>query len=357
MKKILTILGARPQFIKAATISRIIKQQYSQSLSEVIVHTGQHYDSNMSDVFFKEMKIPPPNHCLDIKKDSSHGEMTAEILIKLEKLIKQESPQMVLVYGDTNSTLAGTLAAAKLNIPVAHIEAGLRSFNRKMPEEINRIVTDHVSHILFPPTDSSCNQLAKEGIVENVHVVGDIMYDAVLFYKEFAIKPKEIKDLPPTFFLVTCHRQENTDDRENLINIFNALKTLSLEHPVIFPLHPRTKKYIEKYEISTKEIHIINPISYFEMLYLLKRTKMVLTDSGGFQKEAYYFKKPVVIMRDETEWVELVDNKIAKITGACKNKILQAVDDLSDLKTYPKNLYGDGKAGQKIMDIIYDKLL
>ena len=356
MNKILTIIGTRPQFIKAAIISRVIKQKYKQYLNEVIVHTGQHYDNNMSDIFFDEMNIPKPDYYLDIKKNASHGEMTGEIMIKLEQLIKKETPDMVLVYGDTNSTLAGALTASKLNIPVAHIEAGLRSYNRQMPEEINRIVTDHVSQILFPPTDLSKKQLAKEGVIDNVFVVGDVMYDAALFYKKYAVKPAAIKDLPQTFYLATCHRQENTDNKQNLVNIFNALKILSREIPVIIPLHPRTKKYVNEYEISTDGVCIIEPIGYLEMLYLLEHAKMVLTDSGGFQKEAYYFSRPVVIMRNETEWVELVDNGVGQIAGADTNKIVQVVKYLANINFFPANLYGDGKAGEKIVEIIYDKL-
>ena len=356
MKKILTVLGARPQFIKAARVSHVIREKYKDHFREVIVHTGQHYDRNMSDVFFEEMKIPQPDHFLNLEKGLHHGAMTAAMLTQLENLLEQERPNIVLIYGDTNSTLAGALAASKLNIPVAHVEAGLRSFNRRMPEEINRIVADHVSTILFPPTEHSRKQLAKEGITQNVHVVGDVMYDAVLFYKQYATRPKTMEQLPENFYLVTCHRQENTDCRKSLVNIFEALQELSSKYPIVFPLHPRTKKYIDRYGISAEGIHLIRPTKYFEMLYLLEHAKVVLTDSGGLQKEAYYFKRPVVIMREETEWQELVDSGIAKIAGADREKIIQAVGDFEDISSFPPHLYGDGKTGEKIVQIIYDKL-
>ena len=353
MKKILTIVGARPQFIKAATISRVIREQYADKIEEKIVHTGQHYDINMSDIFFEEMQIPKPHYRLSVG-GKFHGEMTGEMLIELEKLMIKEQPDIVLVYGDTNSTLAGALAASKLHIPVAHVEAGLRSFNKKMPEEINRIMTDHVSSILFPPTEISKKQLAKETITKNVYTVGDVMYDAALFYKKISTTSEAIKKLPDEFYLVTCHRQENTDDKQNLIGIFDALKELSKELPVVLPLHPRTKKYLEEYNISTEEIILIEPVGYFDMLFLLEKAKMVLTDSGGLQKEAYYFEKPVVIMRDQTEWVELVENGIGKITGSNKIKILNAVKELLGVKKFPKNIYGDGRAAEKIVEKIFE---
>ncbi len=351
MRKILTVIGARPQFIKAATISRVIKEKYSNKIKEIIVHTGQHYDANMSDIFFTEMEIPKPDYYLNVG-GKSHAEMTGDMLTKLEKLMLEEKPDVVLVYGDTNSTLAAALCASKLLIPIAHIEAGMRAYNKNIPEEINRVMVDHVTNHFFCTTDVPANNLRKEGLVDNINIVGDVMYDAVLFYKEIAQPTATVKNLPDDFYLVTCHRQENTDNKDNLISIFKALEILSKNSPVVLPLHPRTKKYIAEYGIDISSLNIIEPVGYFDMLYLLEHSKMVLTDSGGLQKEAYYFEKPVIIMRDQTEWLEIVEQGLGILTGADKGKILDAVSKLHDIKSFKANIYGDGRAAEKIVAVL-----
>jgi UDP-GlcNAc3NAcA epimerase len=305
----------------------------------------------MSDIFFQEMEIPYPTYQLNVG-GKSHGEMTGEMVIELEKLMLKERPDIVLIYGDTNSTMAAAISSSKLHIPIAHVEAGLRSYNKNMPEEINRIIADHVSDIFFCTSEIAAKNLKKENIKHNINIVGDTMYDATLYYKK-NISEDLFKKVPKEFFLVTCHRQENTDVFTALTSIFSALDTLSETLPVVIPLHPRTKKFIEQYKIDTSNLIIIEPVGYFDMLCLLKNCKIVLTDSGGLQKEAYYFKKPTVIMRDETEWLELVNNKIAILTGSRKEKILKAVNDLSNAVTYPENIYGDGKAADKIVDLLY----
>ncbi|MBE9504353.1 MAG: UDP-N-acetylglucosamine 2-epimerase (non-hydrolyzing), partial [Proteobacteria bacterium] len=330
--KIVTIIGARPQFIKAAPVSRAIAEHnklvIGQLITEVIVHTGQHYDRNMSDVFFEEMHIPKPNYLLDIH-GLSHGAMTGQMLEKIEEVLMNEKPDMVLVYGDTNTTLASALAAAKLHIPVAHVEAGLRSFNRRMPEETNRVLTDHVSTILFCPTKQATENLKAEGIVDSntehelsamscklpqkVALVGDVMLDAALYHKQYAKKPRF--DLPEEFILATIHRAENTDNAERLKSIFRAFEKICQEIPIILPLHPRTRKEIDAHDFlftnndsqfthNTSRFMLIDPVSYLEMIYLLERCSLVMTDSGGLQKEAFFFQKPCVTLRDETEWVE-----------------------------------------------------
>lgn len=349
MKKILTVVGARPQFIKAATVSRVFENKYSSKIEEIIVHTGQHYDGNMSAIFFSEMKIPTPSYHLNIT-GSRHGSMTGDMLAKLEEIMLKTKPDIVLVYGDTNSTLAAALAAAKLNIPVAHVEAGLRSFNRRMPEEINRIMTDHLSSFLFAPTENAKNQLDKEGIENNVFVVGDVMHDATIFYQKLSKPSQLIENLPKQFCLATVHRQENTDCRDNLHEILSALTILTKKIPVILPLHPRTKKQINEFKLPTTNITILEPVGYFDMLELLKRSQFVLTDSGGLQKEAYYFSKPVIVMREETEWTELVLAKAAYLSGANAQRIAKTVDLLLEKNTTlpAKNIYGDGASAEKV---------
>jgi UDP-GlcNAc3NAcA epimerase len=349
MKKILTVIGARPQFIKAATISRVIKEQYADRLQEVIVHTGQHYDANMSDIFFQEMQIPAPTHSLSVG-GKSHGAMTGQMLVEIEQLLEKEKPDIVLVYGDTNSTMAGAMAATKLHIPVAHVEAGMRAFNKRIPEEVNRVVTDHISTYFFCTTDEPANNLKAEGLTENIHIVGDVMYDAVLFYQKIMQPSDLVKNLGKDFYLGTIHRQENTDDERNLREIFAAMTELAKDKQVVLPLHPRTRKFIDNYGIEVPSgIKLLPPVGYFDMLYLLQNCALVLTDSGGLQKEAYYFNKPAVIMRDQTEWTDLVEKGVAKLTGADKTRILTAVNDLQDIKDFPKNLYGDGKAAEKVV--------
>lgn len=353
--KIVTIIGARPQFIKSAAVSQAIidynQAGHSTIVEEVIVHTGQHYDPNMSAIFFDEMHIPKPKYHLNIN-GLSHGAMTGQMLEAIEKVLLDEKPNWVMVYGDTNSTLAGALAASKLHIKVAHIEAGLRSFNMKMPEEINRILTDRVSSILFCPTESAIDNLEKEGydqlgisIVKN----GDVMLDASMMFSAFAKAPKE--KLPETFCLATVHRAENTDDPERLIGIFKALAEIGKETAVVIPMHPRTKKYLEKYNIELpSSIVVLNPVGYMEMLYLLKNCQVVLTDSGGLQKEAYFFKKYCLTLRDETEWVELIENGFNTLVGADYDKIIAGFETAKNITAnFEKDLYGNGMASAKIV--------
>ena len=344
MKKIVTILGARPQFVKAAVLSRIIKEH--QVFEEVIVHTGQHFDANMSDVFFSEMEIPKPTYNLDINS-LGHGAMTGQMLEKIEAIMLNEKPDAVVVYGDTNSTIAGSLAAKKLYIKVVHIEAGLRSFNMRMPEEINRILTDRISDLLCCPTDSALLNLKNEGfdnlpiqIVKN----GDIMKDAVSYYgKTSSEKSTIISDLNlknKDFVLATIHRQENTNDIQKLKSIFEALDTIHTECQVVLPIHPRTRKIIEAHQIQSN-ITFIDPVGYFSMLELLKNCKMVISDSGGLQKEAFFNKKNCIIVREETEWVELVENGFAEIVGTDFSKMIASFNKFKNSTSdFNKELYG-----------------
>jgi len=371
--QIVTIVGARPQFIKAAVVSRAIAvhnqkaTKRSVRIAETIVHTGQHYDQNMSDVFFEEMQIPRPNYFLDIH-EHSHAAMTGRMLEKIEEILLKKKPDVVLVYGDTNTTLAGALAAAKLHLKVAHVEAGLRSFNRQMPEEINRVLTDHIADILFCPTQQSVQNLKVEGICKEVvnkvahqipqsgnynpfvHLVGDVMYDAALYYKKYARKPQIA--LPAKFILSTLHRAENTDNPTRLKSIFNGFDKIAKTIPIILPLHPRTKKTIktQNIEITDSNVQIIDPVSYLEMIYLLGKCAVVLTDSGGLQKEAFFFQKPCVTLRDETEWVELVDNGVNELAGAEPQKICASCKTaLTKKLDFDLDLYGKGDAGDKIV--------
>lgn len=346
--KILTIIGARPQFIKAAAVSREIAKH--DDIEEIIVHTGQHFDSNMSEIFFDQMKIPKPEYNLEINS-LSHGAMTGRMMEEIEKVLLDVQPDWVLVYGDTNSTIAGSLAAKKQHIKVAHVEAGLRSFNMDMPEEINRILTDRISDILFCPTQTAIDNLKKEGydnIDTKIVNCGDVMLDAALFYAKMS---NELNiDLPQKFILSTIHRAENTDDPERLENIFSALSDISKEIPIVLPLHPRTRKILAKSKIDVTKLHIIEPVGYLEMVYLLKNCEMVMTDSGGLQKEAYFFQKMCLTMRDETEWVELVQNGFNKLVGADKNLILSGYQDFKNLTVdFSKKLYGNGDASSKIL--------
>ena len=355
MKKIVTILGARPQFVKAAVLSRIIKQH--QQMEEIIIHTGQHFDANMSEVFFEEMEIPKPVYNLAINS-LGHGAMTGQMLEKIETILLEEKPEAVVVYGDTNSTIAGSLAAKKLDIKVIHIEAGLRSFNMKMPEEINRILTDRISDVLCCPTDTAIKNLQNEGfdnlpiqIVKN----GDIMKDAVEYYsKKSASKSSVISDLNlqnNQFVLATIHRQENTDDVEKLKSIFAALEEIHKTCTVVLPIHPRTKKILDKENLHP-QITFIEPVGYFAMLELLKHCKLVITDSGGLQKEAFFNKKNCIIAREETEWVELVEHGFAEIVGSNQTKILKAFDKFKNsTMDFDKELYGNN-VGESIYQSI-----
>ena len=347
--KILTILGARPQFIKAGTVSREMAKH--KSIEEVIIHTGQHFDANMSDIFFDEMKIPKPHYNLNIN-GLSHGAMTGQMIEKIEEVVLKEKPDWVMVYGDTNSTLAGAIVASKLHIKLAHIEAGLRSFNMKMPEEVNRILTDRVSNILFCPTDTAMHNLSNEGYDKlDIKVVksGDVMQDGAMFYKELAVKPNcEIKD---NFVLCTIHRAENTDDEQRLKNIFNALNEIASEKQVILPLHPRTKKILSNLDIDISNLTIIDPVGYLEMVWLIDNCSLVMTDSGGLQKEAYFFEKQCITLRDETEWVELVKCGANTLVSADKEKILESYENNKkfNLENSKLNLYGGGKASENIV--------
>jgi UDP-GlcNAc3NAcA epimerase len=369
--KLVTIVGARPQFIKAAVVSRAIRLSNkhvtsdTSLINEVIIHSGQHYERNMSDIFFEEMGIPQPNYDLAINS-LSHGAMTGQMLEELEGVLIKEKPDVVLVYGDTNTTLAGALAAAKLHIPVAHVEAGLRSYNRRMPEEINRVLTDHIANILFCPTQQSVENLKAEGIgnmsstaascelQQKVALVGDVMFDAVLYYKAFARKPD--LDLPAEFILATIHRAENTDNFIRLKSIFNGFEMISKEIPIILPLHPRTRKTLDASDLKIANLNIIitEPVGYLEMMYLLENCRLVMTDSGGLQKEAFFFKKPCITLRDETEWVELAEHGYNLVCGADTEKIFAAFVELRDQRhSFNATLYGDGKAGEKIVRILF----
>lgn len=356
MLKILTVLGARPQFIKAAALSRAIKE-YSK-IEEIIVHTGQHYDSNMSDIFFEEMEIPKPKYMLHTG-GKTHGAMTGQQLEKIEEILLIENPNLVLVYGDTNSTLAGALAAAKLHIPVAHVEAGLRSFNMEMPEEVNRIITDRISRILFCPTQAAVDNLNKEGYPfifadgqQYIEKVGDVMQDCAELFASRAIMPTGF-NLKQGFILATIHRAENTDSPERLKDIIEALNETALTTSVILPLHPRTKNIIVKLKLNTDNLTIIDPVGYLEMLWLLKHCGLVITDSGGVQKEAFFMGKYCVTMRDQTEWVELIEVGANELVGADKNKILDAVKRnlLREVKDKDQ-LYGGGIAAKRIVEVL-----
>lgn len=356
MKKIVTIVGARPQFVKAATLSRIIMQH--GQIEEVIVHTGQHFDANMSAIFFDEMQIPKPHYHLAIHS-KGHGEMTGEMLAAIENVLLTEQPDAVVVYGDTNSTLAGALAAKKLQITLIHIEAGLRSFNMNMPEEINRILTDRISDLLLCPTQTAIANLEREGFEHfdtKVLLTGDIMKDSVSFYSALAeTKSDIIKRLNLTntsFVLATLHRQENTDSKANLEAIFKGLDAIHKETPVVLPLHPRTKKQLSHFGLTT-QITLIDPVGYFDMLSLLKHCTTVVTDSGGLQKEAYFSKKPCIIIRNESEWVELVEGGFAQLVGANQEKILSAYHNYQQTElSFEQHLYGD-QVGEHMYQAIY----
>lgn len=345
--KILTVLGARPQFIKAAAFSRAL-QQYS-NIQEVIVHTGQHYDQNMSDVFFEEMGIPKPKYMLQTG-GKSHGAMTGQQLEKIEEILLDEKPDLVLVYGDTNSTLAGALAAIKLHIPIAHVEAGLRSFNRQMPEEINRILTDQISNYLFVPSSDAKQNLLHEGIDESkIFVVGDIMYDVALYYKERMVKPSWFDALNlEKFILCTIHRAENTDDLTKLSNILEGLELSRRD--IILPLHPRTVGKIKQYGlIVPSNVRVVDPIGYLEMVWLEVNCELIVTDSGGVQKEAYFHDKYCVTLREETEWVELVNSGYNTLVGSNSELIKSALVRQSDSKILDKSIYGNGNTAENII--------
>lgn len=352
--KILTVVGARPQFVKAAILSRLIAKE--PNIKEVLVHTGQHFDQNMSEVFFTEMDIPKPQYMLSIN-NLSHGAMTGRMLEEIEKVLLVEKPDYVMVYGDTNSTLAGALAAKKLHIKIAHVEAGLRSFNMRMPEEVNRILTDRISDILFCPSDTSANNLRAEGMGgsgNRIEKVGDIMYDSVLYYSKKINAHSKVSKMYEAnkFVLCTLHRAENTDDVGRFKNIIKALNCLNEEIPVVLPLHPRTRNIISKLNIDVN-FDIIDPLGYFDMLSMLQKCVLVMTDSGGLQKEAFFFRKYCLTLRDETEWVELVENGFNFLVGANFDAIVEKYWALKDQQAnFDIQLYGDGHTGEKIIQVL-----
>lgn len=357
MIKVVTILGARPQFIKAGSVSREFGAH--ENIQEVIIHTGQHYDANMSDIFFDEMKIPKPDYFLGIG-GNSHGAMTGQMIEKIEAVLLTEQPDWVLVYGDTNSTLAGAIAASKLHIKVAHIEAGLRSFNMKMPEEVNRILTDRISSILFCPTQTAINNLQSEGVDKwktQVNLSGDVMQDGAVFYKELAEKPIDL-EINGEFVLSTIHRAENTDSTTRLTAIVESLNVIAESTPIVLPLHPRTKAKLEALPIKlSPAVKVIAPVGYLNMVWLIDSCKLVMTDSGGLQKEAFFFAKPCITLRDETEWVELIEHNFNILVGADKKAIIAAYNEHVFSSDFNVDLYGNGLASSNIINALinYEK--
>ncbi len=351
--KIVSIVGARPQFIKAAPVSTALRRQHE----ELLLHTGQHYDDSMSRVFFDELGIPRPDINLEVGSDS-HARQTAAIMIGVENYLMQKKPDVVLVYGDTNSTLAGAVAASKLNIKIAHVEAGLRSFNRIMPEEINRIVTDKVADILFCPTKTAAENLAAEGITNGVFIIGDVMYDAALQFAPIAGKKSQILDRlsiqPKEYLLLTLHRAENTDSYQNLNNIVIAIT--QIEKQIVFPVHPRTVKLLKQYQLfewlqKKKNIILTEPVSYIDMIVLEKNAQKILTDSGGVQKEAYFYQVPCITLRHETEWVETVEDGWNCLVSSDIEKIVLAINTFSP-NSKQQGHYGDGHASEKLVEVL-----
>jgi len=356
--KVLTVVGARPQFIKAAPVSIEFKKR--SGVEEILLHTGQHYDASMSDVFFDELGLAQPKYHLGIG-GGTHGQNTGRMIEAIEAVLMKEWPDWVLVYGDTDSTLAGALAAVKLHIPVAHVEAGLRSFNRRMPEEINRVLTDHASDLLFAPTPTALSNLKKEGLPEEqIYWVGDVMYDAAMLFGSMAELHSKILDRlhlkPKNFILATIHRAENTDDSLRLRAIFEGLSRVASELPVVIPLHPRTRKALERLGLLTElrdRLYIIDPVGYLDMVALEKNARMIVTDSGGVQKEAYFYNVPCVTLREETEWVELVESGWNRIVPPRNPDIVaQNIRLHMNAKGRPVSVYGDGAAATRIADIL-----
>lgn len=350
-RKIVTVVGARPQFIKAAAVSRAIRNEYAGRLEEAMVHTGQHYDENMSQVFFDELEIPPPRFNLEIS-GGNHGAMTGRMLEDIESILLKERPDWVLVYGDTNSTLAGALAAAKLHIPVAHVEAGLRSFNMRMPEEINRILTDRISTLLFCPTDTALSNLAAEGVSKGVSNIGDVMYDVALFYRQRCDCDAVLRRyglVRGNYVLATCHRAENTDDPIRLREICLGIADVASELPVVLPLHPRTRKLLSDHGLASllARVKLVEPLAFLEMVALEQAARVILTDSGGVQKEAFFYGVPCVTMRDETEWVETVALGWNSLVGASREGIARSVLQAKTL-VCSENPYGNGLASIQV---------
>lgn len=374
--KIVTLIGTRPQIIQAAALSRVIRNHFADQIQEVIVHTGQHYDKNMSQVFIDELGNPKPNYNLKVGS-ASHGVQTAKMIPRIEKILIKEKPDFLVLYGDTNSTLAGTVAASKIHIPIAKVEAGMRSFNKSMPEEINRIMADHAATLLFSPTANGIKNLIQEGFKEDnlppfspdhpgLFLCGDVMYDNYLFFEKIALKQQDIlqrlKLENKPYYLATVHRDNNTDQPERLSAIFGAFQEMTRKSRIslVLPLHPRTSKLLKKNldrllfeRISGNPfIQLIPPVSYLEMMQLQKHSEMIFTDSGGLQKEAYFFKKPVIILRSETEWIEILDQGCGIVANAFQENILQAVDYFkrnADRLEFPP-LHGDGHAAEFIAE-------
>lgn len=360
--KIATVVGARPQFVKAATISRAVKELQAQGnpIEEFLIHTGQHYDHNMSEVFFKEMEIPSPRYNLGIGA-CKQGAMTGRMLESIEDALSRERPDWVLIYGDTNSTLAAAIAAVKMHIPVAHVEAGLRSFNRRMPEEINRILTDHCSEVLFTPTETATKRLLTEGICSTkIQQVGDVMFDATLHYRSKSDANSTILKMlsltPKHYVLATIHRAENTDDPHRLREIFAGLNAIAKESTVVLPIHPRTRKALEQIGLHAKgdgKLIIIDPVSYLDMIQLESNAQLIMTDSGGVQKEAFFFQVPCITLRTETEWTELVTNGYNCLVPHDRHEILKAWQlNNQEGINWDIPLYGKGNAAQEILNTL-----
>ncbi|MBW7847357.1 MAG: UDP-N-acetylglucosamine 2-epimerase (non-hydrolyzing) [Bacteroidales bacterium] len=362
MKKIVTIVGARPQFVKAAVMSRLLRSaEWNDRFSEVLIHTGQHYDDSMSGVFFRELDLPNPDLHLQVES-GGHGRMTGSMLLRIEEALEEQKPDLVLVYGDTNSTLAGALAAAKMGIPVAHVEAGLRSYNKGMPEEINRLLTDNISDWLFCPTQTAVSNLEKENIRKGVYLTGDIMFDAILFYQEKLQQsnPHQLlqsiglndRFTEEPFLLATIHRASNTDDPAKLSAIMQALGRS--RQRIMLPLHPRTRKMLRQHQIQVQSnVRITEPAGYLTMLLLENRCQAIVTDSGGVQKEAYFMQKPCITLRDETEWTETVESGWNTLAGTEPEKILTAIQQLHKPNRYPA-FYGDGQSAEKMLKALLD---
>ena len=352
--KIISIVGTRPQFIKCAPVSKELRKKYQ----EILVHTGQHYDQEMSKLFFDQLNIPNPNYNLGIGS-GNQGEQTGKMLIEIEKILLNEKPDFVLLYGDTNSTLAGALASVKLHIPVGHIEAGLRSFDKNMPEEFNRILTDHSSDLLFVPTKTGVGNLKTEGIIEGVYLTGDVMYDALLNASIIAEKSNILEEfglISKDYFLTTIHRPSNTDNVKNLSNILEAFS--ESDKKIIFPIHPRTIKFIGEHGLKNKigkNVIITKPVGYFDFICLEMNAKKILTDSGGIQKESYLLKVPCITLRENTEWIETINDGWNVLVGGDKEKILNAVNNFQP-QGKQRNVFGDGHASGNIVKIL-DKYL
>lgn len=352
--KVLTVVGARPQFIKAAPLSRALRDV---GIQEYLLHTGQHYDYGMSQVFFDELGLPQANINLDVRS-GGHGQQTGQMLIEIEKVLEAQKPDWVVVFGDTNSTLAGALAAIKLHIPIAHIEAGLRSFNRQMPEEHNRVLTDHCADLLFCPTQTAVKNLHLEGLKAGVHLVGDPMYDAVLLFSQVAAQKSTILQnlglKKGGYLLATIHRAYNTDDPQALSTLLAALQ--SLEETVILPIHPRTRKKIADFGLldakKASNLRLVEPLSYLDMLVIEQNARMILTDSGGVQKEAYFFAVPCLTLRPETEWVETLEDGWNTIVGLDAEKIRQCAQNTTTPSNPPQPVFGDGQSARKIIRIL-----